>query len=50
MPAVFSENKKKVKRFDPYQGYIEQELPLEENANIEAINPMFFKGAKTLHL
>lgn len=34
--------KKKVKRFDPYQGYIEQELPLEENANIEAINPMFF--------
>ena len=34
--------KKKVKRFDPFQGYIEQELPLEENANIEAINPMFF--------
>lgn len=34
--------KKKVKRFDPYRGYIEQELPLEENANIEAINPMFF--------
>lgn len=34
--------KKKVKRFNPYQGYIEQELPLEENANIEAINPMFF--------
>ena len=34
--------KKKVKRFDPYQGYVEQELPLEENANIEAINPMFF--------
>ena len=33
---------KKVKRFDPYQGYIEVELPLEENANIEAINPMFF--------
>ena len=35
-------HKKKVKRFDPFQGYIEQELPLEENANIEAINPMFF--------
>ena len=34
--------KKKVKRFDPYQGYVEQELPIEENANIEAINPMFF--------
>ena len=34
--------KKKVKRFDPYQGYVEQELPLEENANIETINPMFF--------
>ncbi|MGN1153570.1 MAG: hypothetical protein ACI4S3_06040 [Candidatus Gastranaerophilaceae bacterium] len=34
--------KKKVKRFDPYQGMIEVELPLEENAHIEAINPMFF--------
>lgn len=34
--------KKKVKRFDTYQGFIEQELPIEENANIEAINPMFF--------
>ena len=34
--------RKKVKRFDPYQGYVEKELPLEENANIEAINPMFF--------
>ena len=34
--------KKKVKRFDPYQGFIEQKLPIEENANIEAINPMFF--------
>lgn len=34
--------KKKVKRFDPYQGFVEQELPIEENANIEAINPMFF--------
>ena len=33
---------KKAKRFDPYQGLIEVELPLEENANIEAINPMFF--------
>ena len=33
---------KKVKRFDPYQGLVEVELPLEENANIEAINPMFF--------
>lgn len=34
--------RKKVKRFDPYQGFVEQELPIEENANIEAINPMFF--------
>ena len=34
--------KKKVKRFDPYIGLVEQELPIEENANIEAINPMFF--------
>ena len=34
--------KKKVKRLDPYQGLVEQELPLEENANVEAINPMFF--------
>jgi hypothetical protein len=33
---------KKVKRFDPYNGFVEQELPIEENANIEAINPMFF--------
>ena len=33
---------KKVKRFDPMVGYVEQELPLEENADIEAINPMFF--------
>ena len=33
---------KKVKRFDPYSGFVEQELPIEENANIEAINPMFF--------
>lgn len=34
--------KKKVKRFDPYSGLVEQELPIEENANLEAINPMFF--------
>lgn len=34
--------KKKVKRFDPYKGYVKQELPIEENANIESINPMFF--------
>lgn len=34
--------KKKVKRFVPLKGYVEQELPIEENANIEAINPMFF--------
>lgn len=34
--------KKKVKRFDPYSGLVEQELPIEENANVEAINPMFF--------
>ena len=33
---------KTVKRLDPYQGLIEQKLPLVENANIEAINPMFF--------
>ena len=33
---------KKVKRFDVYNGFVEQELPIEENANIEAINPMFF--------
>lgn len=41
--------KKKVKRFDPFQGYVEQELPLEENANIEAINPMFFNFDTTKH-
>lgn len=34
--------RKKVKRFEPYQGMVEQELPIEENANLEAINPMFF--------
>lgn len=34
--------KRKVKRYDKYLGYIEQELPLYENANLEAINPMFF--------
>ena len=33
---------KKVKRFDQFRGMVEVELPLEENANIEAINPMFF--------
>ena len=33
---------KKVKRFDAYAGMVEQEIPLEDNANIEAINPMFF--------
>jgi len=33
---------KKVKRFDPYQGYIEFELPKEENADILAIDPMMF--------
>ena len=33
---------KKVKRFDRFQGFVEVPLPLEENANIEAINPMFF--------
>ena len=33
---------KKVKRFDIYQGLIEQDLPIKENADIEAINPMFF--------
>lgn len=34
--------KKKVKRYDKFNGYVVQELPLEENANIEAINPVFF--------
>jgi hypothetical protein len=33
---------KKVKRFDAFRGFTEVELPLQENANIEAINPMFF--------
>lgn len=33
---------KKVKRYDVYSGFVEKELPIEENANIEAINPMFF--------
>lgn len=33
---------KKVKRFDPIEGFVEKELPLEENANLEALNPMFF--------
>jgi hypothetical protein len=33
---------KKVKRLDPYTGLVEKVLPIEENANIEAINPMFF--------
>lgn len=34
--------KRKVKRFNPIEGFKEEELPLEENASIEAINPMFF--------
>ena len=34
--------KKKVKRFNPLAGFEEKEISLEENANIEAINPMFF--------
>lgn len=34
--------KKLVKRFDKFNGYVVKELPLEENANIEAINPVFF--------
>ena len=33
---------KKVKRFKQFRGMVEVELPLEENADIEAINPMFF--------
>lgn len=33
---------KKVKRFNPMVGFEEVALPIEENANIEAINPMFF--------
>lgn len=34
--------RKKVKRYNRFEGFVEQELPLYENANIEAINPMFF--------
>ena len=34
--------KKRVKRFDKFAGLVVKELPLEENANIEAINPVFF--------
>lgn len=34
---------KKVKRFSPLGGFEEIELPIEENANLEAINPMFFE-------
>ena len=33
---------KKVKRFNQFVGFEEVELPIEENADIEAINPMFF--------
>lgn len=33
---------KKVKRFNQFRGFEEIQLPLYENANIEAINPMFF--------
>ena len=33
---------KKVKRFDINIGLVEQEIPLGENADVEAINPMFF--------
>lgn len=34
--------KKKVKRFDKFDGFQEIELPIEENANIEAVDPLFF--------
>lgn len=34
---------KKVKRYNPLSGFQEIELPIEENANLEAINPMFFE-------
>lgn len=34
--------KKQVKRFNRFNGYQIIDLPLEENANIEALNPMFF--------
>lgn len=34
---------KKVKRYTPLGGFEEIELPIEENANLEAINPMFFE-------
>ena len=40
---------KKVKRFDEFKGFIDVELPLEENANIEAINPMFFNFDTTAY-
>jgi len=33
---------KKVRRYDKLKGFVELSLPVEENANIEAINPMFF--------
>lgn len=33
---------KKVKRFDPYQGFIELDLPVEENADLLAIDPLMF--------
>lgn len=33
---------KKVKRFNQFRGFEEIQLPLYENTNIEAINPMFF--------
>lgn len=33
---------KKVSRFNQFRGFEEIELPIYENANIEAINPMFF--------
>ena len=34
---------KKVKRYTPLGGFEEVSLPVEENANLEAINPMFFE-------
>ena len=34
---------KKIKRYDELKGFVELEIPVEENAHIEGINPMFFE-------
>lgn len=38
----WKERTKIVRRFDPMEGYKNIELPIDKNASIEAINPMFF--------